>query len=128
MKKVFILVSILLVSFMLTGCGKEKAEVLSKNIKRMELTGNLVTHKAYFHNVIEYEKKKGTGISHLLEIDRKMFAEYTGTVKLGIDLSKVKIEVDGNQINVTIPKAIIIGDPNVDEEDFKAENSKEFLL
>lgn len=122
MKKIFAFVGIIFVSFMLTGCGKEKPQVLSDNIKRMEFTGNLVTHKAYFHNVIEYEKKKGSGIQHLLEIDRKMFAEYTGTIKLGIDLSKVEVEVNGNEINVRIPKAKIIGDPNVDENDFKAEN------
>ena len=122
MKKRLILVGIIFISLILTGCGKEKAQVLSENIKRMELAGNLVTHKAYFHNVIEYEKEKGTGISHLFEVDRKLFAEYTGTIKLGIDLSKVKIVVIGNQINVTIPRAKVIGEPNVDEDDFKADN------
>ena len=117
-----ILLSTIFIFIFLTGCGKANEAVLSENIKKMELTGNLVTHKAYFHNVIEYEKKKGTGLSHVLEIDRKLFAEYTGTIKLGIDLSKVKIKVVGNQINVTIPQAIIIGEPNVSEDDFKAEN------
>jgi hypothetical protein len=51
-----------------------------------------------------------------------MFAEYTGTIKLGVNLSKVKVDVVGDKINVFIPKATIIGEPNVDEEDFKPEN------
>ena len=119
-KKVVIV--LLLICLCLTGCGKSKTETLEQNIKKIELTGNLVTHKAYFHNVIEYDKKKGTGALGLLEKDRKLFAEYTGTIKLGIDLTKVKIDVNGNQINVTVHKAMIIGEPNVDKNDFNSDN------
>lgn len=122
MKKIFIVMSIIFSTLCLTGCNNKKNDKLAENIKRMELTGNLVTYKAYYHNVVEYEKKAGSGITHLLEKDRKLFAEYTGTIKLGIDLSKVKIDVKGNEINVFIPKAIIIGEPNVDKDDFNAEN------
>lgn len=115
----------MLLSMCLIGCGKNNVELLAENIKKIELTGNLVTYEAYFHNVVEYEKKAGTGLIHLFENDRKLFAEYTGIIKLGIDLSKVKIEVTGSEINVVIPKAKIIGEPNVDKEDFKAENFME---
>ena len=116
--RIIILASVLI----LTGCGKSKTETLTENMKKIELTGNLVTYQAYYHNVLEYEKEAGKGVTHLLEKDRKLFAEYTGTIKLGINLSKVKINVKGNEINVTIPKAKIIGEPNVDKDDFKAEN------
>lgn len=44
-----------------------------------------------------------------------------GTLTAGIDFSKVKIDVQGDTINVLIPKAKIIGEPNVDESDFKKE-------
>lgn len=121
MKKnvIFVLISITLC---LTGCNKGNVQALSENMKKIELTGNLVTYKAYYHNVIEYTKKKGTGISHVLEKDRKMFIEYTGTIKLGIDLTKVKIEVKNNEINVFIPKAKVIGEPNVDKDTFVEKN------
>ena len=121
MKKNVVII-LLLMCLCLTGCGKNKAETLQQNIKKIELTGNLVTHKAYFHNVIEYDKKKGTGPLGIFEKDRKLFAEYTGTIKLGIDLTKVEIDVKGNQIDVTIPKAMIIGEPNVDRNDFDSDN------
>ena len=122
MKKIIILISIILSTLCLTGCNNKSINKLAENIKKMELTGNLVTYKAYYHNVVEYEKKAGSGITHVLEKDRKLFVEYTGTIKLGIDLSKVKIDVKGNEINVFLPKATIIGEPNVDKDDFKEEN------
>ena len=122
MRKRKLLLIICVVSLFLTGCGKNRYQLLADNIKKIELTGNLVTYQAYYHNVIEYEKKAGSGITHLLEEDRKLFAEYTGTIRYGISLSKVKIEVKGNEINVFIPKAKIIGEPNVDKDDFDAKN------
>lgn len=122
MKKIKLLFTLLLI-VVLSGCGKATEVNLSENIKKIELTGNLVTYQAYYHNVLEYEKSAGNGIQHLFEKDRILFAEYTGTIKYGINLSKVRIEVNGkNNINVFIPKATIIGEPNVDKDDFKSEN------
>ena len=116
MKKVSKFIVILSMIIMLSACDN-KNETLSENIKKLELTGNLVTYEAYFHNVLETTKDSNS----IFKKDRKLFAEYTGTIKLGIDLSKVKIDVQGDTINVLIPKAKIIGAPNVDESDFKKE-------
>lgn len=116
MKKVSKFIVILSMIIMLSACDN-KNETLSENIKKLELTGNLVTYEAYFHNVLETTKDSNS----IFKKDRKLFAEYTGTIKLGIDLSKVKIDVQGDTINVLIPKAKIIGEPNVDESDFKKE-------
>ena len=116
MKKVNKFIVILSMIIMLSACDN-KNETLSENIKKLELTGNLVTYEAYFHNVLETTKDSNS----IFKKDRKLFAEYTGTIKLGIDLSKVKIDVQGDTINVLIPKAKIIGEPNVDESDFKKE-------
>ena len=102
----------------LTGCSVIKEEILTENIKKIELTGILVTYQAYYRNVVEYDKKA----SHLFEIDRKMFIEYTGTIKYGVDLSKVKINVNGSNIIVFVPDATMIGEPNIDQENFKKEN------
>lgn len=122
MKKVYLIITILLSILCLTGCKEASEEVLKENMKKLELTGNLVTYQVYYHNVLEYEKKPGSGIEHWFEIKRMLFAEYTGTIKLGINLSKVKINVTGNTINVVIPKTTIIGEPNVDKNDFSPKN------
>ena len=122
MKKYFISVLLVMIILLISGCKNNKNELTTENIKKLELTGNLVTYQAYYHNVIEYDKPVGAGITHLLEKERKLFAEYTGTIKLGINLSKVKIEMKKNSINVFIPKAKIIGEPNVNKDDFDANN------
>ncbi len=122
MKKIIIVMTLIITALCLTGCGKGNIKDLSENIKKMELTGNLVTYKAYYHNVVEYEKEKGSGITHLFEKDRKMFIEYTGTIKLGINLTDVKIDVNDDEINVFVPMAKVIGEPNVDKNNFKEEN------
>lgn len=122
MKKIIIVMTLIITALCLTGCGKGNIKDLSENIKKMELTGNLVTYKAYYHNVVEYEKEKGSGITHLFEKDRKMFIEYTGTIKLGINLTDVKIDVNDDEINVFVPMAQVIGEPNVDKNNFKEEN------
>lgn len=122
MKKYFICLLLVMIILLISGCENNKNELTTENIKKLELTGNLVTYQAYYHNVIEYDKPVGAGITHLLEKERKLFAEYTGTIRLGINLSKVKIEMKKNSINVFIPKAKIIGEPNVNKDDFDANN------
>lgn len=122
MKRMSLIIGLLFLTLCLTGCNKGKVEDLSENMKKIELTGNLVTYEAYYHNVIEYEKEADSGITHIFEKDRKLFMEYSGTIKLGIDFSKVKITVTNNVINVFIPEAKIIGEPNVDRKTFIEEN------
>lgn len=56
MKKVIIVMTLIITALCLTGCGKGNIKDLSENIKKMELTGNLVTYKAYYHNVVEYRE------------------------------------------------------------------------
>lgn len=122
MKKMKLVICCISLLLLVLSCEKSENITINENIKKIEFTGMLVTYKAYFHNVLEYEKPAGVGVIHWFEKDRKLFAEYTGTVKLGIDLSKVIISNEGNSIKVFVPKATIIGNPNVDKEDFKAEN------
>lgn len=122
MKKVWKIVVIVMAFLCITGCNKNNEDLIAENVQKIALTGDLVTYEAYYHNVVEYEQERGTGITHILEKDRKLFIEYTGTIKLGIDMSKVEIKVSGKEINVYIPKAKIIGEPNIDKDTFKKEN------
>ena len=121
-KKYLIVLLLLLLPLLLTGCGKKDIETLSENVKKIELTGNLITYEAYYHNVIEYNKDAGSGLTHLMEKDRKLFAEYTGTIKYGIDLAKVKIDTNGYEINIFIQKPKLFVDPNFYLYYFKYEN------
>lgn len=123
MRKIVLIFIVILFSICtLTACNNVKNESFDEKINKLKLSGTLITYQAYFHQVLEHDKKAGTGIAHVLEKDRKLFAEYTGTIKYGIDLSKVEVKRAGNTINVFIPKAKVIGEPNVDKEDFKSES------
>ena len=120
MKKVLLIVYCIFMSFCLTGCGNKEID-LKEAIEKIKLESELVSYEALYHNVIEHEKKAGNGLTHLLEKDREMFVEYTGSIELGIDLSKVKIEVKDTEISVFVPKAIVVGEPDIvkfDENDF----------
>lgn len=120
-KKTYIIIAILIVLgivvFALRFC-KNDVETVEKNVAKIELSGDLVTLETYYHNVAEVTKEAGTGIAHWFEKDRKLWIEYTGIVKVGIDMSNVKINANGDQITVFIPKAEIIGKPDVLDEEF----------
>ena len=81
----------------------------------------LATLKCYYHNVAKSEKPAGTGIWHFGEKDRQFWIEYTGTVKLGIDMSKVQMKVNGTDVTVTIPEAEV-QQVNVDDDSYNSDS------
>ena len=100
------------------GCGKEKQTVDFSGIKSI---CELATLKCYYHNVAKSEKPAGTGIWHFGEKDRQFWIEYTGTVKLGIDMSKVQMKVNGTDVTVTIPEAEV-QQVNVDDDSYNSDS------
>lgn len=122
MKKFIYIIVLILIILCLIGFGlysnKNNVKNLEKNISKIELSGDLVTLETYYHNVAEVEKDAGSGIAHWFEKNRKLWIEYTGIVKIGIDMSNVEINTNDSQITVFIPKAKIIGKPDVLNEDF----------
>ncbi len=124
-RKIYFIIPILVLIgvFVVWLINKEPPiEELQKNLSKMELSGDLVTLETYYHNVAEVDKEAGDGIAHWFEKNRKLWIEYTGIVKIGIDMSNVKINTNGNQITVFIPKAEIIGKPDVLDEEFSKES------
>lgn len=108
MKRIVIKIAVFIsLIFIVTGC-KNNTQDLEKNLSNIELMGNLVTETVYYHNVASYKKLAQNGLLHLFDEDRETWAEYKGIVELGIDLTKVKINVKGNKINVFIPKTDIM--------------------
>ena len=83
------LIGILLIS-LLSGCGKsedkEAAKSTEPDIMQVRSICKLATVECYYHNVAKSEKPAGTGIWHFGEKDRQFWIEYTGTMKLGIDI------------------------------------------
>ena len=104
-KKIFVLCICFM--FLLCGCGNNKANK-NLDISEIRAIADLSTVKMYYHNVAKLEKKKGSGLLHLFEKDRKLWIEYTGVIKLGVDMTEVDMTVDGNKVHVYVPKAKVL--------------------
>lgn len=123
MKKTSILF-IILASFclLLSACGS-KAEVeietepIEFSISESQLHGicKLATLKCYFNNVAKTSMK-----GNLLQRGSKLWIEYSGTVNMGVDVSKVTLEVDGDQLIITMPDAEVLSvdDPVLDKDSY----------
>ena len=112
----------LAVIMLFTACGKKGEEVTKElSITQMQTICELATLKCYYHNVAKSEKPAGTGIWHFGEKDRQFWIEYTGTVKLGIDMSKVQMKVNGTDVTVTIPEAEV-QQVNVDDDSYNSDS------
>lgn len=112
-KSLSIFIALLLTIGLLTSCGNSAdatsvQEQLSQSV--IENICNLSTLECYFHNVAKADKNSyvdGTFFD-FLKRNRKLWIEYNGIVKVGIDGSKVKIKPTETGIEITIPEAQII--------------------
>ena len=98
-----------MLTVVLTGCGKqETVQMPEPKIEQVRSICNLATVQCYYHNVAKSEKKAEKGLTHLGEKDRKFWIEYTGIANLGIDVAEVQMNVDGTEVEVTLPEAKLL--------------------
>lgn len=82
----------------------------------------LATLECCYNNVAKSTKEPGTGLSHLGEKQRDFWIEYSGTAKIGIDMSELKMDItDENIITITVPKAKILS-ISVDQESYSEDS------
>lgn len=72
---------------------------------------NLATLKTYYHNVAKIDKTK----NWIFQKDRELWIEYTGIATVGIDMSEVEMKVEGEKVEVFLPKAKLLS-IDIDEE------------
>lgn len=121
-KKSWIVGICILVISLFGGCTKEKEAVMAEKPEEAQIRAicELSTLECYYHNVAKAEKEKGEGLKHLGEKDRKFWIEYTGMVKIGIDISEVRMRIEEKDVIITMPKAKVLGigmDENSYQED-----------
>lgn len=102
-------IALFLAAFMLlfcVSCGKEPepTTVIEPDEGRLKSICQLSVLEGYFHNVVKY-KKTNPSKFFLKRNDTNFWVEYTGIAKYGVDASKVTLEISGNEITITIPKA-----------------------
>ena len=104
LKKYSIILLLILMICMLSGCGKqEKADFSSVN-----KIAQLSVFDCYYHNVASFEDP---GNQFVIKYgNKKVWIEYTGVVSIGIDISKLKlVEKDGNTVEIQIPPVRVLG-------------------
>ena len=87
---------------------KQQTTASPPDLSQIRNICELATLECYFRNVAKSVKEKGTGVSHWGEKDRTFWIEYTGIAKIGIDMAKVTMQVDGNNVIITLPEAEIL--------------------
>lgn len=102
MKRIFSILLILVLALCLSSCSKKSDAEL--NIEDIHAICELATIKCYYNNVAQIDKKK----DNIFQKNRKMWIEYEGEAVLGIDMSKLEIKINGDCVNITMPKAEIL--------------------
>lgn len=102
MKRIFAVILVLMTVFCLSSCDKDaKTELQAEDIHAI---CELATIKCYYNNVAQIDKKK----DNILQKDRKMWIEYEGEAVIGIDMSKLKIQISDDKVTITMPDAEIL--------------------
>ena len=97
-----------------TGCqGKPSTPDFTDKRRIADLT----TLTCYYHNVAKMDQASDFPFGFGNIGAKRMWFEYGGTVTLGIDVDKVEISGpdENGVVTVTIPKAELQGDPQIDE-------------
>lgn len=116
MKKRFLIITTIMALCISALAGCSEPEIVAEpDILQIRNICDLATLDCYYHNVAKSEKTAGEGVAHLFERDRRFWIEYTGIARLGIDMSKVQMSVNGTTIEMTMPPAKVLS-LNIDQE------------
>lgn len=102
LKKLFIIIIILTT---LTGCKNKDVE---PDIAQIRNISNMATIETTYHNVAKSTKTAAEGFAHIGEKDREFWIEYEGVVKIGVDMSKININIKGDTIKIEMPQAEVL--------------------
>ncbi len=101
---------LLLICVTASGCGsKQKASKPQASdaldLGQMQSVCELATLECYYHNTA-----KSTSTKPILfwNTSKKLWIEYSGIVKIGIDISKLSMDVKGNVVTIALPDAKIL--------------------
>lgn len=122
MKKIISIILTAIIGFSLVACsnGKNTNRDIEPQASQMKSICELSTMKCYYHTVAKYMDADAAGALWWKK-DRKFWVEYSGIVTIGIDTSLVNIEVDGENVTITIPPAKVLG-CKVDENTLNEES------
>lgn len=106
-KSLFLLLAVLTLLFC-AACGKEEAvEIPVPEEAQLKSICQLSVLEGYFHNVYKYNQENAEKFLWMSK-NKRFWLEYTGIAKYGINASQVSMEVEGQDITITLPKAKLL--------------------
>lgn len=126
-KKIPVLVFLFAVMLALSGCGaKEEVQEVKPeiSISQMRSICELATLKCYYHNTAKLDSEKKV---LFWNTSKKLWIEYSGVAKLGVDVSRVDMKVDGTTVTITMPDAELqsceVDETSLSEDSFYSETT-----
>lgn len=108
MKKILSIVLMAVMCFMCMSCEKKEVnDVAEPKVSQMKAICELSVMDCYYHNVAKYFEEDASG-ALLWKKDKEFWIEYSGIVRIGIDASQVQIQVEDNNVEITMPKAKVM--------------------
>lgn len=109
MKKLMCILISAVLTLSLAACSDtEPAPVdMEPKTSQMKAICELAVMDCYYHNVAKYEMKDAEGFLWWTK-DKNFWIEYSGVVTLGVDVSRVTVEVDGTKVTISIPAAEVL--------------------
>lgn len=107
MKKYLRIYLIVMMCFSCIACAKQSSDI-EPEASQMRSICELATMECYYHNVAKYNEKDASGM-WWWQKDRNFWMEYAGVVTIGIDASLLNIEVNGENVTITVPPAKVLG-------------------
>lgn len=115
MKKRILILLVAAVCLFFTACSnQDTVEKVVPQASQMKSICELATVQCYYHNVAKYFEEDVSGM-WLWKKDRNFWVEYSGIITIGIDTSLVAIEVEENNVTISIPQAKVLS-CKVDDE------------
>lgn len=91
-----------------TACGKAEAPVLPVPQEgQVKAICQLAVLECDYHNLAKFEQKDASKFLWMTK-DKRFWVEYSATVVLGIDVNQVSMELQGDVVNITLPKAQVL--------------------
>ena len=127
MKKIINCVLAFALLLAMAGCNNKKKEEKKPEqtieITEMREIAELATVDCYFHNVAKSDRELNPEWYEFWEKKNMRFwVEYEGIVTIGIDVSKLRVEVsDDNVVTIMLPEAVVL-DVIVSEDSLTADS------
>ncbi|MEQ2563990.1 DUF4230 domain-containing protein [Ventrimonas sp. CLA-AP-H27] len=111
MKKIVSVILALVMAFMCASCAapaEEEPLNMEPQVSQMKAICELAVMDCYYHNVAKFTEEDAQGMLWWKK-DKHFWIEYSGVVKLGIDVSLVTVEIEDTKVTITLPEAKVLG-------------------